>query len=69
MQARDTENGGQKRVRTVTPQPIDVTDMAGEIQRRLKLVDGVNTADMEDPYACSLYVEDIYSYLHELEVT
>lgn len=60
--------GGQQQVRTPTPQPMDVSEVAGEMKQRLLLVDDVDQ-DMEDPYACAIYVQDIYCHLKQLEVS
>ena len=56
------------RVRTLTPQSMDVTEMASEIQRKLQLVEDVDEEDKENPLFCAEYVQDIYRYLHKLEV-
>ena len=58
-----------ERARTPTPQPMDLTEIAGELQRKLQLDEDVDRDDREDPYACALYVQDIYTYLHQLEVS
>ena len=58
-----------ERARTPTPQPMDLTEIAGELQRKLQLDEDVDREDREDPYACALYVQDIYTYLHQLEVS
>ena len=62
------ESAKKGRVRTLTPQPMDVTEMAGEIQRKLQLVEDVDEEDKENPLFCAEYVQDIYRYLHKLEV-
>ena len=58
----------KERVRTLTPQPMDVTEMAGEIQRKLQLVEDVDEEDKDNPLFCTEYVQDIYRYLNKLEV-
>ena len=62
------ESAKKGRVRTLTPQPMDVTEMASEIQRKLQLVEDVDEEDKENPLFCAEYVQDIYRYLHKLEV-
>ena len=54
--------------RSVTPQPMDVSDVAGALQRKLKLEETVDDKERANPQFCSDYVQDIYHYLGELEV-
>ena len=56
------------RGRTVTPQPMDVSEVAGALQRKLQLEETVDDKERANPQFCTEYVQEIYQYLEELEV-
>ena len=50
-----------------TPQPMEVREVACELQRKLHLVEDVDEGDRENIVFCADYVKDIYQYLQRLE--
>ena len=50
------------------PQPMDVSEVAGALQRKLNLEDAADDKEQGNPQFCSEYVKDIYHYLRQLEV-
>ena len=55
--------------RSVTPpQPMDASEVAGALQRKLNLEDVADDKEHGNPQFCSEYVQDIYHYLRQLEV-
>lgn len=54
--------------RPVTPQPMDMTEIAEEVKSKLHIVEDVDKDDAGDPNFCTEYVQEIYQYLYQLEV-
>ena len=54
--------------RSMTPQPMDIAEVAGQLQRKLKLEETADEADRTNPQFCTEYIHDIYQYLRDLEV-
>ena len=55
--------------RSTTPsQPMDISEVAGALQRKLQLEETTDDKERANPQFCSEYVQDIYQYLRELEV-
>ena len=53
----------------MTPQPMDIAEVAGELQRKLKLEETADEAERTNPQFCTEYIHDIYHYLRDLEVS
>ena len=54
--------------RSMTPQPMDIGEVAVQLQRKLCLEEPADAAERKNPQFCAEYIEDIYRYLRELEV-
>ena len=50
-----------------TPQPMEVREVACELQRKLCFVEDVDERDRGNIAFCADYVKDIYQYLQRLE--
>ena len=59
---------GKDSQRELTPQPMDMGEIATALRRKLVMVDDVDEKDKEKPSFCVDYVKDIYTYLRQLEV-
>ena len=59
--------GKEERCALPTPQPMEVKEVACELQRKLHLVEDVDEGDRGNIAFCADYVKDIYQYLQRLE--
>lgn len=50
------------------PQSMDIAEVAGELQKKLKLEEAADEAERTNPQFCAEYVDDIFHYLRNLEV-
>lgn len=53
---------------TSSKEPMNISDIL-EVEQELKPLDNeIDEADTHDPFACAIYVKEIFEYLYQLEV-